>query len=62
MGWEQWKQELIYELARAFGEAPGDVARWVDDGEDSYREMFEDGLSPADACSEECDAAAWMAA
>jgi len=61
MTWNAWKFALARALAHAFDVSTDQSQQWVEDGEDSYREMFDDGLSPDDACAEECDAAAWMA-
>ncbi len=55
MDFENWKTELTAELGRVFATDGADYIRQT--GEDCWREMFEDGLSPADAAREE----AWSA-
>lgn len=56
MDWDQWKIELARELSRTFDMDGSEYIRQT--GEECWREMFDDGLSPADAASEE----AWAAA
>lgn len=57
---EEWKAQLAVELNKTFGldgEAV-DGAKYIEDtGEDCWREMFDDELTPADAASEDAHAA-----
>ncbi len=59
MDFEQWKAELAVELGKTFG---GGLAGGQDyikgTGDECWREMFDDGLSPKQAASEEAYAAA----
>lgn len=56
MNFDQWKFELAAELGRIFDmDGAGYIKRT---GEECWREMFDDGLSPSDAASEEAYAAA----
>lgn len=58
MIFEQWKLHLAVELGRVFDM---DGAKYIEQtGDDCWREMFDDGLSPADAASEEAYSAASM--
>lgn len=58
MSWEQWKAQLAIQLGRVFDTDGSDYIRQT--GEECWREMFEDGLTPAEAASEEAYAAASM--
>jgi hypothetical protein len=51
MEFENWKTELAAELGRVF--AMDGAAYIRETGDDCWREMFDDGLSPADAAREE---------
>lgn len=61
MTFAKWKTELARELASMYGEAVETMAKIIDDAEDAYREMYDDGLTPSQARSEEYDAACWAA-
>lgn len=57
---ETWKRLLAVELAKTFDWEGGKVdgEQYIKDtGDDCWREAFDDGLSPADAASEEANAA-----
>ena len=54
MDWDQWKQELAVALGK-YGVDGEDYIRQT--GDECWREMFDDGLTPTDAASEE----AWAA-
>lgn len=59
MTFEQWKAQLAIELSKTFDWEGGKVdgEQYIKDtGDDCWREAFEDGLSPADAASEEYQA------
>ena len=61
MTFEQWKQELANALEKALGMDAGEGADYIENtGDDCWREMFDDGLSPTDAADEEAYAAAAM--
>lgn len=62
MTFSDWKSELATELAGMYGETRETMLKIIDDAEDAYREMYDDGLSPSQARSEEYDAACWAAA
>ena len=51
MDFEAWKAQLASELGRTFDMDGADYIK--ETGEECWREMFEDGMSPADAASEE---------
>jgi hypothetical protein len=56
MTFEEWKAQLAVELSKTFDLEGGKVngEQYIrDTGDDCWREMFDDGLSPADAASEE---------
>ena len=56
MTFEQWKDQLAIELSKTFDLDGGKVdgEQYIKDtGDDCWREMFEDGLTPADAATEE---------
>lgn len=56
MNFDQWKFELAAELGRTFDM---DGATYIKQtGEECWREMFDDGLSPIGAAGEEAYAAA----
>ncbi len=60
MTFEQWKDQLAIELSKTFDLEGGKVdgEQYIKDtGDDCWREMFEDGLTPADAATEEAIAA-----
>ncbi len=61
MPFDQWKRELAAELASMYGEPVDLMLKNIDDAEEAYREMYDDGMSPSEARSEEYDAACWMA-
>ena len=61
MQFDQWKRGLAAELASMYGETAELMLKIIDDAEDAYREMYDDGLSPSEARSEEHDAACWAA-
>lgn len=56
--WRKWRRELAAELGRTFDIDGLDYIRQT--GNECWREMFNDGLSPAEAASEEAFAAATM--
>ena len=56
---DQWSTELAAALTQAFDMDGAEYIRQT--GEECWREMFNDGLSPADAVSEEVYAAACSA-
>lgn len=58
MNFEEWKKELAAALGKTFGMDGEEYIRQT--GDDCWREMFDDGLSPTDAASEEAYAAATM--
>lgn len=58
MDWEQWKAQLVTELGKTFAMDGNEYIRQT--GEECWRETFNDGLTPADAASEEAYAAASM--
>lgn len=58
MTFEQWKLELADALGRVFDMDGSEYIRQT--GDDCWREMFDDGLSPTDAAGEELYAAASM--
>jgi hypothetical protein len=58
MGFDEWKVALAKELGRAFDMDGLEYIRQT--GDECWREMFNDGLSPAEAASEEVHAAATM--
>lgn len=60
--YDEWLPALAAELASMYGEPVDDVMKRLRDAEDAYREMYDDGLSPSEARSEEYDAACWAAA
>ena len=62
MSFDDWKRELTMELAGMYGETTDAMANVIDEAEDAYREMYDDGLTPSQARSEEYDAACWAAA
>lgn len=60
MTFEEWKAQLAVELSKTFDWEGGKVdgEQYIKDtGDDCWREAFDDGLSPADAASEERQAA-----
>ena len=61
MTFDEWKAQLIIELGKTF-DIEGSLVvgrRYIEDtGDDCWREMFEDGLTPSEAASEEAQAAA----
>lgn len=58
MTFEEWKKQLAIELSRVMVVDKVDGADYIrQTGDDCWREMFDDGLSPADAASEELCAA-----
>lgn len=62
MTFAEWKAELARELASMYGETVEAMAKAIADADDAYREMYDDGLTPSQARSEEYDAACWAAA
>ena len=62
MSFDEWKRELARELASMYGDTLEAMGALIDDAEADYREMYDDGLSPSEARSEEYDAACWAAA
>jgi hypothetical protein len=56
MEFDRWMVELAAKLGEAFDMDGAEYIRQT--GEECWREMFDDGLSPADAVSEEVSAAA----
>lgn len=58
MNFEEWKIELEAELSRVFAMDGAEYVRQT--GEECWREMFNEGLSPKEAVSEEASAAAEM--
>ena len=58
MNFEQWMHELAIGLRNAFAIDGREYIRQT--GEECWREMFDDGLSPAEAVSEEVYAASTM--
>lgn len=58
MEFEQWKTELATALGKTFDMDGAEYIRQT--GEECWREMFDDGLNPAEAASEEAHAAATM--
>jgi hypothetical protein len=53
---ETWKRQLAVELAKVFG-MPEPADSYVTQcGDECWREMYDDGLSPADAAYEEANA------
>lgn len=60
MQWEQWLEQLKRDLGRAFNMDGAVYVRQT--GEECWREMFNDGLSPSEAVSEEVYAASFDAA
>jgi hypothetical protein len=59
MNFEQWKRELANELEIQLAMLPGDGAAYIKaTGDECWREMFDDGLSPADAAEQEASASA----
>lgn len=61
MSFDQWKRELAIELASMYGDTVESMGVLIEDAEEAYREMYDDGLSPSEARSEEYDAACWAA-
>lgn len=61
MSFAEWKRELARELASMYGDSLEAMGAMIEDAEDAYREMYDDGLSPSEARSEEYDAACWAA-
>lgn len=60
MSFEEWKAQLVIELSKTFDLEDGrvDGAQYIKaTGDDCWREMFDDGLSPADAAYEDFHAA-----
>jgi hypothetical protein len=56
---EQWLAALAPELARVYGMSLAEAERYIRDTEpDSWRDAFEDGITPADAADEEARCAA----
>lgn len=56
MTFEDWLKQLAIELSKAFSLEGGTVdgAQYIKDtGEDCWREIFDDGLTPAEAANEE---------
>jgi hypothetical protein len=58
MDWSRWLEQLAAELGKTFAMDGKEYIRQT--GEECWREMFNDGLTPADAASEEAYAAASM--
>ena len=58
MDWEHWKAHLATALGKTFAMDGNEYIRQT--GEDCWREMFNDGLTPERAASEEAYAAASM--
>lgn len=56
MDWDEWLKQLAVELGKDFGCDGADYIRQT--GEECWREMFDDGLSPSEAADEEVRAAA----
>jgi hypothetical protein len=55
---EQWKVALAFELERRFGWEPFEGSNYIaKTGDDCWREMYDDGLTPSDAAGEEVIAA-----
>jgi hypothetical protein len=56
MTFEEWKTLLAVELSKAFDLQGGvvDGVQYIKDtGDDCWREMFDDGLTPVEAADEE---------
>ena len=63
MPYEQWLDQLTHELARVLGMSEEEAATMIEDcGDDSWRDAYDDGLTPREAADEEAHAAAWMGA
>lgn len=58
MSFEQWKAELADELGKAFDMNGSEYIRQT--GEECWREMYDDDLTPAEAAREEVWAAQSM--
>lgn len=58
MDWEHWKAQLAVELGKTFAMDGDEYIRQT--GEECWREMFDDGMTPEDAADEEAYAAASM--
>jgi hypothetical protein len=60
MTFEEWKAQLAIELGKTFDIEGRPVVgkQYIEDtGDECWREMFDDGLTPAEAASEEAQAA-----
>ena len=60
---EEWKADLIECLMEMYAATKEEMVAYVrDTGDECWREMFDDNLTPDDAADEERHAAAWMGA
>lgn len=58
MNWDDWKAQLASELGKRFATDGNNYIGQT--GEECWRDMFDDGLTPAEAADEEASAAATM--
>lgn len=67
--YEDWRRDLLIEMAKVIGSEPGtdtdpmdEALRYIEaTGEDCWREMYDDGMTPREAVDEDGFDAMWLA-